>query len=69
MPPFLIYPGQNLVNTDNNGFPQAFNWVQPAGWADKDGFYQWCICFDRWLDEIEAVQPVILTLDNHVSHL
>ena len=68
MPPFFIYPGLNLAGIDPSGFPEAFNWVQPSGWADGPAFLQFIKAFDAYLERADVKRPVILWLDNHISH-
>ena len=68
MPPFLIYPGLNLSGINATDFPGAFHYAQKSGWADGKAFLQWIIRFDEFLESKAITRPVILTLDNHVSH-
>ena len=70
MLPYLVYSSQlMMVRMGYENFPEAIYTQMDNGWMDTDSFFEFICYFDAWVKKLKIVCPVILWIDEHVSHL
>ena len=69
MPPFLLYPGEQLHNIKFDEFPSVVFEINKLAWMDQVIFCKWIQHFHQHLDKEKIEQPVILFINGYWSHI
>lgn len=68
--PCIIYKGKRLSPGIKDSLPDGINYdLTDNGWQTAESFIRWIDMLDDELNKLGTKRPVVLFLDNHVSHL